>query len=84
MDNFVSHGSWGGSGIFMIIVIIWSLLWKCYSVWLAAKRREKIWFVALLALNTLGILDIIYIFGVAKKKWSDIQSAASGLFSQKK
>lgn len=47
---------------------IWVLPWKGWALWLAAKRGEKWWFIAILVLNTLAILDIIYIFAIAKKK----------------
>ncbi len=66
-----------GFNLIVLLVVIWSVLWKCYSVWTAVKRGEKWWFVALLLFNTAGILDMIYIFGVAKKKWSDIEKLIS-------
>jgi hypothetical protein len=53
--------------IFIIIFTIWTILWKVYSVWTAAKNGHKRWFIALLLLNTIGILDMIYIFKVVKK-----------------
>ncbi len=72
MYNFGS-----GFSLILVLLIIWSVLWKCYSVWTAVKRNEKWWFVALILFNTAGILDMIYIFGVAKKKWSDIEKLIS-------
>jgi hypothetical protein len=41
-------------------------------LWFAAKRDQKWWFLVLLILNTAGVLEIIYIFFVAKKKWDDV------------
>jgi len=55
------------------VVMVWSLLWKCYSVWTAVKKGDKKWFVALVLFNTLGILDMIYVFYVAKKKWPEVK-----------
>ncbi len=52
----------------LIPLIIWTFVWKGVALWKAARRNEKIWFVALLVLNTLGLLEIIYIFFVTKKK----------------
>ncbi len=57
-----------------VIVMLWVLPWKIYAVWTAAKRGEKKWFIVLLLVNTLSILDIIYIFGVAKKTWADVHA----------
>ncbi len=47
-------------------LILWSLAWKGFALWTAARKGSKVWFVILLVLNTLGILEIIYIFLVAK------------------
>ena len=64
--------AWFGSGevalAFLGGFVVWSLVWKGWSLWLAARRGEKLWFLALLLINSLGILEIIYIFLVAKQK----------------
>lgn len=44
------------------IVLIWSIFWKGMALWKAAQRRDKWWFIAILILNTLGILDIFYLY----------------------
>jgi len=51
----------------VIIVLIWSLFWKGIALWKAAQLSHKNWFIIILLVNTLGILDIIYIRFVAKK-----------------
>ncbi|MEK7187004.1 MAG: DUF5652 family protein [Patescibacteria group bacterium] len=48
------------------ILAIWSLIWKGLALWKAASLRQKYWFIALLIINTLGILEIIYYFFVSK------------------
>lgn len=48
------------------ILVIWSLIWKGLALWHAAHRKEKWWFIALLVVNTVGILEIIYLFGIVK------------------
>ncbi len=48
-------------------VLIWSLVWKGLALWKAAHEESKPWFVALLLVNTAGILEILYIFVFAKK-----------------
>ena len=53
---------------FVLLVALWTLPWKAWALWLAARRGEKLWFIALLVLNTLAILEIIYIFLVAKRR----------------
>lgn len=49
-----------------IVVMLWSMFWKGLALWHAAGRRQKIWFVVLMIVNTLGILEIIYLLFVAK------------------
>jgi len=56
-------------GVFVIIVLsLWTLVWKAIALWKAARRTDTAWYVILTVLNTLGILEIIYIFAVAKEK----------------
>ncbi len=58
-------------GSFLILVVAWSLIWKGLALWRAANRGDKWWFIAFLIVNTLGILEIIYLFGVTGAKVSD-------------
>ena len=48
--------------ILMAIALVWSLAWKGVALWKAANRKEKWWFIALLVVNTLGVLEIAYIY----------------------
>lgn len=50
------------------IIVIWSLIWKGLALWHSARKGEYIWFVVILLVNSVGILDIIYLFLIAKKK----------------
>lgn len=52
--------------IFIILASVWSLVWKAFALWKAAGQKDKVWFVALLILNTMGILEILYIFVFSK------------------
>jgi len=45
----------------IILLIIWIIVWKALALWQAARRNQKIWFIAILILNTLGILEICYL-----------------------
>ena len=60
--------------VFLVVVLLWTIPWKLYAVWMAAKRDQKKWFVALLLLNTLAILEIFYIFKIAKKSWVEVKT----------
>lgn len=52
----------------LVLLSIWALIWKGIALWKAAENRSKTWFVILLVVNTVGILEIIYIFYFSKKK----------------
>ncbi len=53
-------------GLVMVLLVFWSLFWKGWALWKAAKNDSKGWFVALLLLNTAGILEILYIYVFGK------------------
>ena len=61
--------------IVIILAIVWTFFWKGYALWTASKNNNKKWFIALIILNTFAILDIIYIFYIAKKKPKDFINA---------
>ena len=44
------------------MVFVWPLGWKGIALYEAARREDKGWFVALLVLNTLGIVEILYVY----------------------
>lgn len=46
----------------IVLVLIWSLIWKGLALWKSARLNQPIWFVILLIVNTMGILEILYIF----------------------
>lgn len=54
--------------IYLLPIIIWELYWKGVGLWRAAKLDHKKWFIAILILNTLGILPIIYLLILRNKK----------------
>ncbi len=55
------------SPITFSLLFIWQLLWKGLALWKSAKQNQRNWFIAIIILNTLGILEIIYLFKFAKK-----------------
>lgn len=55
----------GGIGftIFLLIVLAWTVAWRAIALWHAAQHRQRIWFLVILLLpvNTMGILEIVYL-----------------------
>lgn len=45
-----------------LIILSWTLIWKGIALWSSASRRQLVWFICLLLVNTLGVLEILYIF----------------------
>lgn len=50
------------SQLWYIALFVWVLVWKGMALWKAARREDKWWFIALLVVNTVGILEILYIY----------------------
>ena len=57
----------GVGGLVLILLLIWSIAWKGLALWKAAREGSKVWFVVLLIVNTLGILEILYLYVFSKK-----------------
>ncbi len=55
LANYIISHPW------IIVALIWTMIWKGLALWQASKRNEKIWFIAMLVLNTVGVLEIIYL-----------------------
>ncbi|MDD5318302.1 MAG: DUF5652 family protein [Candidatus Pacebacteria bacterium] len=58
----------------LAILLLWSIFWKGLALWHSGRRGQSIWFILLLIINTAGILEIIYLFFVAKLKLSELFS----------
>lgn len=59
-------------GSLVLVLVLWSFFWKGLALWHSARRGEYIWFIAFLLVNTIGILEIIYLFAVAKVKTDEL------------
>ena len=46
------------AGVWFLIVLgaVWSSVWKGIALWRAARNNHLGWYIALLIVNTLGIL----------------------------
>jgi len=55
-----------------VVLALWSLFWKGLALWHAGRRNQPKWFIVLLVVNTLGILEIGYLFLICKLKFSEL------------
>jgi hypothetical protein len=60
------------AGVALIVLVAWGIFWKGLALWHSAQRGQPWWFVILLIVNTAGILEIIYLFLVAKVKLNEL------------
>ena len=54
--------------LLQFVLLVWSIAWKGIALWNASKNNQRNWFIAILVINTIGILEIVYLLGFAKKK----------------
>ena len=45
----------------LVFISIWEVIWKGIALWRAARNGSKGWFIAMVLINTAGILPIVYI-----------------------
>lgn len=58
-DNFV---------LIATLIVLWSLPWKVLALWKSARQNQKWWFLAFILINTVGLLEILYLFVLSKTK----------------
>lgn len=57
-----------GGVIFIIGLAVWEVVWKGLGLWKAAQNKQTGWFVAMLAINSVGILPILYLYVFSPKQ----------------
>jgi len=62
MEQFLIQNQW-----LIGLAVLWTIPWKGIAFMEGCKNDHKWWFIALLVINTLGILEILYIFIFSKK-----------------
>lgn len=73
MQEFISQYPW-----LIYLLMAWTLPWKGIALWKASRRGQKIWFIIIFLLNTLAILDIIYIAFFSEEKKEDSEEIKKG------
>ncbi len=66
MQNF--DPQWFAVNLWWIIpLMIWDLAWTGYGLWNGARNNQRGWFIAMLLINSAGILPILYLQFFQKK-----------------
>jgi methionyl-tRNA synthetase len=68
VSTFGNAGIPGWIIALLVVLGIWEAVWKAIALWRAGNDRNLLWFVLMFVLNTLGILEIIYIFGISRPR----------------
>lgn len=45
----------------LYLLVIWSIIWKGIALWHSARNKQIVWYIVLLIVNTVGILEIVYL-----------------------
>jgi hypothetical protein len=53
--------------ILFALILFWIFVSKGVALWHAANLQQRYWFVIIMLVNTFGILDIAYLYFVARK-----------------
>ncbi|MFA5141704.1 MAG: DUF5652 family protein [Candidatus Woesearchaeota archaeon] len=69
-EFMIGNPLFGMFGVFWPLVMVLMLLdivLKGISLWISARQKQKYWFIALLVVNSVTILPIIYLLFFSKK-----------------
>lgn len=86
LDNFSNflYSNPTAANLIAIVFYLWIITWKCLALWKAAKLNQKAWFVGLFIINSLGILEISYLFFFSKQDWQKIGQKLGAIFKSPK
>ncbi len=63
-------GQVGVSLWLLIVILVWSLVWKLAGLWKSARKGHIVWFIVMAIVNTVGILPILYIYVFSDMKFA--------------
>lgn len=52
----------------ILILVVIDLVLKGFALWRAARNKHRAWFIAVLVINSVGVLPLIYLLMVRKEK----------------
>ncbi|TAL20318.1 hypothetical protein EPN90_01255 [Patescibacteria group bacterium] len=59
---------WGVWGPVFFLLLLGLLALKGFALWRAARNGHKVWFIAMLVINLIGILEVIYLLTAGKEE----------------
>lgn len=61
--------------LWYLALFAWTIVWKGLALWRAAQKAQKWWFAAFLLVNTVGILEILYLYVFSVERKASAKSA---------
>lgn len=61
-------GLFGAFWPLVMILMLLDVVLKGIALWVSARQKQKYWFIALLVVNSMTILPIIYLLLFSKRK----------------
>lgn len=58
----------------IVILAIWSSVWKGFALYRAGANRSPGWFIVLFIVNTAGILEILYLFLFSRRRKREVDA----------
>lgn len=90
MEGYLSAiaEQFGISLTLLAILFVWIYVWKLIALWKAAREKQVAWFIVFALLNTMGILEILYIFvfnklGIKEKSIEQVKTKAAKIKAKK-
>lgn len=59
--EFTAFVTTPGGALLVLILAMWGIVWKLLALYRAGANRSKGWFIVLGLVNTLGVLEILYL-----------------------
>lgn len=57
--NLDISNNWFG---LLLVLAVWDITWRGLALWRASRLNNRNWFIALLVINSIGILPIFYLY----------------------
>ena len=54
--------------LLLVLRAVWTITMKAFALWHAARNRQLAWFIALVVINTAGILELVYLLAFRKDR----------------
>ena len=45
----------------LLALFVWDLFWRAIALWRAAQRKDQLWFIIMVIINSAGVIPILYL-----------------------